>query len=85
MNQTDGPSLLDTAIKKRKISYSAAALQLGVNKSTISVWLHGVHLPSAAMRDVIEAWSGGSVPSSSWLSATEKKAIARARRASGAP
>jgi hypothetical protein len=77
-----GPALLLNEIERRGMTRTDAADELGVNKSSVSVWIAGTDTPNAHWRDMLEAWSGGRIPSHSWRSKSEQKAIDAARRLS---
>lgn len=79
MTKTKGLRLLRTEIEKHKqITAAQAAKDLGVNKSSVSMWIQGKYLPSADKRELIEAWSQGRVPCSAWRTAKAQGAIAAA-------
>jgi len=72
---------LRAIIVLRGLSQSAAAKQLGISSCFLSLILSDQKLPGRTLSAVIESWTNGEIPAPSWLTANDRRRVARAGRA----
>lgn len=66
-----GPSLFTNFLKNHGITLRAAGKALGCTHAAIVGYRDGRSVPSDAMKEGIERWTGGVVPFSSWFTPDE--------------
>lgn len=59
--------MLRAFLKEHAITLREAGSMLGLSHVAILSWLRRRATPRESVRDAIERWTGGAVPSASWL------------------
>lgn len=68
----DGPARFRAFLAEHGISLREAAASLGFSHITIRAWCRRQAKPrETKLREAIERWTGGAVPSESWLTRKE--------------
>lgn len=63
--------------RKGSLTQAEAARQLGISPVALTYYLQGVSRPKSALRERIERWSGGAIPTSMWLTKHELDELER--------
>jgi len=76
-----GPAARDLRrfIERVGIGIRDAAEQLDTAHPALLAWLKGICKPDAYRRELIELWTGGTIPRLAWLSDRERAALKRMR------
>lgn len=82
MTRTEGRRLLTQYLAKEGNSQVRLAALVGVNQSSVHDWCYGVSRPESHMRTALESLCA--IPVDAWLTAKERRALARALRAGAA-
>jgi hypothetical protein len=75
----EGAKKLLAFIQKAGLSCAKAADALDTVHPALLAWLSGACRPDAYRRALIEAWTGGAVPSVLWLSEAERAHLRKIR------
>lgn len=73
LRATEGAKKLRRFLERNGITRRAAGLAVGATNPTVCDWVGGKKRPRESKRVDIEAWTGGEVPASSWLTKDERK------------
>lgn len=80
----EGSRKLAAFIAKRGLSCKRAAEAVDSTHPALLAWLKGTCKPDAYRRALIEAWTGGAVPATAWLSEPERIYLRKMRAFKGA-
>lgn len=76
---TEAAKKLALFIDKSGISHKRAAAAVDATHPALFAWLRGTAKPDAYRRALIEAWTGGAVRASAWLSEAERVYLRKIR------
>ena len=74
-NELLGRDLLAAWLAERAVSQADVARAMGVSNVAVHNWIKGMSPPSDVNRRRLERWTGGAVPTVSWLSPDERAEI----------
>lgn len=71
----EGSRLLAAWMAAQGVRDREVALAVKRSRGAVIAWRHGQYRPEAEFRDMLERFTGGAVPASSWRTAEETKAL----------